>query len=59
MRRIKTVDLVLSIQKQKNTRRMAVASLGLMIVNQTLEDKRAKDILNTCFPSAVRIEESG
>lgn len=38
---------------------MAVASLGLMIVNQTLEDKRAKDILNTCFPSAVRIEESG
>lgn len=38
---------------------MAVASLGLTIVNQTLEDKRAKDILNTCFPSAVTIEESG
>lgn len=38
---------------------MAVASLGPMIVNQTLEDKRAKGILNTCFPSAVTIEESG
>ena len=49
----------MSIQKQKNTRRRAVASLGLRIVNQTLEDKRAKGILSNCFPSAVTIKESG
>ena len=51
--------LILSIQKEKNTRRRAVASLGLRIVNQTLEDKRAKGILSNCFPSAVTTKESG
>lgn len=30
-----------------------------MVGNQTLGDKRTKDILNNCFPSAVTNEESG
>lgn len=52
--------LISLIQKQKrNKRRRAGASLGPMVGNQTLGDKRTKDILNNCFPSAVTNEESG
>ena len=47
------------IQKQKrNKRRMAVAPLEPMVGTHTLVDKRTKDVLNNCFPSAVTNEES-
>lgn len=52
--------LVLLIQKQKrNKRRKAVAFLRPVVGNQTLGDKRTKDLLNNWFPSAVTNEESG
>lgn len=51
---------MLLMQKQKKNKcRKAVASLGPMMGNQTLGDKRTKDILNNCFSSAITNEESG